>query len=332
MDCLDILEFKCFSEEKDINKVYVEDYLDINSTDLANLADEYSLTGKSLGNQVLTIAKNNVLADLTLSKGNVSVNNSGEMLLNTWIFDSGYSAQNGGVKIMDTSHSQISKIKVVKIQYIPNFSGNFDIVIDDGRNTETITATATIGVINTLELTYETSMKSVIITTLDDSLEFINLKNSDAKSCQPCKEKSRKIVQRGYKDNTTAATAYKFLVEAYLICDSDSLICTALQNNNVKTAFRRVLSYQIGLIVSRKNLTSRRYNETTGVNIDTLNTTIDTLEGKYHEALYGRTKSSAGSFVQVSNGLAKIIYDHLKQSNDYCIQCEAKYYKAQVRF
>jgi hypothetical protein len=106
---LDLIGLKCFSEPL-AGKLYIEDYVGINTTELAMVADEHTLTGRALGEQLLKIAKNKVLGDLSFAQTNVSAKSTVDNMINTYGFNSYVVTGTGGVKKLDTSFLKKSVI------------------------------------------------------------------------------------------------------------------------------------------------------------------------------------------------------------------------------
>ena len=324
MNCLDILNFKCFSEQIDPTKLYVENFVDINSTELSHLADEFTLNGKKLGEQMLLTAQNNVSADIAMINTSLRLNSKVEMVNNKWGFSTGTDTGDKGIRIVNTSNSPYAVINISSIRFKPKFSGTFDILIDYGRDTITHTVTAVANTINVFELDYSSKMTMVTITAINQSKEFFNLVKTD-KSCSSCSGKKYNIIEQGYLNGASNQINAKFIVEAFLSCEITDLVCLAVKNNNIKIVIAKLLAYQLGIDYYTKMLTSTRLNETTTqMTKDDIRTFIDTLEGKYKFFLYGDNRTSYG--------MAKMLENYLKTNNDYCIQCNAKNYVVKATF
>lgn len=322
--CLDLLKFKCFSETIDPNEFYVENFVDINSTELAHLADEFTLTGKKLGEQLLKSAQESVKVDIEMVNTQLRVNSAAEQMRNKYGFTSGYDIGNKGIKVADISNSLYSSILIKSIVFKPNFSGEFDVLIDDGRDPVIKTITAQIGVINNFELDYKTKMKTVKIKAVNEDLEFYKLIKTD-KSCGSCNKHKYHIIEQGIENDLLKDTNYKFIVGAYLVCDTSDLLCTAIQNTNVKLAVIKLMAYSIGIDYYTKMITSTRLNETTtGISPQDLQLFIDRLRSDYKRLLYGDNKTTYG--------FAKILESSLKSNNDWCVQCNASNYISKATF
>lgn len=167
-------------------------------------------------------------------------------------------------------------------------------------------------------------MKSVKVKAVDESLEFYKLVKTDI-SCGSCNRTKYHIVEQGIENDLLKDTNFKFIVGAYLVCDTSNLLCTAIQNTNVKLAIVKLLSYNIGINYYTKMLTSTRLNETTtGIQPADLQLFIDRLRSDYKRLLYGDGK--------ITYGFAKILEGALKTNNDWCVQCNANNYTQKATF
>ena len=323
--CLDnLIKFKCFSETIDNNTIYVENFIDVNSTELSHLADEFTLTGKKLGEQIIKTAVESVNVDILMLNNSVRVNSDVERVKNKFGFDNGFESGNKGIRILNVTNSRYSKIKINSLIFKPNFTGKFDILIDDGRNPITIEADAVTGVICTVNLQYETSMSSVKIKAVDETLLFSKMIKTD-KTCGTCSGHKYNIIEQGFNGAMVVPVNYNFISEAYLICDTSDLVCTAIENKNVKLAIAKLTAIKVGIDYYTKMITSKRLNETT-TNIlpQDLQLFINRLTDEYKKLLHGDGKTTYG--------IGKILTDYLKSSNDFCVKCNAMNYINKATF
>ena len=323
--CLDnLIKFKCFSETIDKNTIYVENFIDVNSTELSHLADEFTLTGKKLGEQIIKTAVESVNVDILMLNNSVRVNSNVERVKNKFGFDNGFESGNKGIRILNVTNSKYSKIKINSLIFKPNFAGKFDILIDDGRNPTTIEADAVTGVICTVNLQYETSMSSVKIKAVDETLLFSKMIKTD-KTCGTCSGHKYNIIEQGFNGAMVVPVNYNFISEAYLICDTSDLVCTAIENKNVKLAIAKLTAIKVGIDYYTKMITSKRLNDTTThILPQDLQLFINRLTDEYKKLLYGDGKTTYG--------IGKILTDYLKSSNDFCVKCNAMNYINKATF
>ena len=323
--CLDnLIKFKCFSETIDKNTIYVENFIDVNSTELSHLADEFTLTGKKLGEQIIKTAVESVNVDILMLNNSVRVNSNVERVKNKFGFDNGFESGNKGIRILNVTNSRYSKIKINSLIFKPNFAGKFDILNHDGKNPITIEADAVTGVICTVNLQYETSMSSVKIKAVDETLLFSKMIKTD-KTCGTCGGHKYNIIEQGFNGAMVVPVNYNFISEAYLICDTSDLVCTAIENKNVKLAIAKLTAIKVGIDYYTKMITSKRLNETT-TNIlpQDLQLFINRLTDEYKKLLHGDGKTTYG--------IGKILTDYLKSSNDFCVKCNAMNYINKATF
>ena len=118
---------------------------------------------------------------------------------------------------------------------------------------------------------------------------------------------------------------YNFISEAYLICDTSDLVCTAIENKNVKLAIAKLTAIKVGIDYYTKMITSKRLNETTThILPQDLQLFINRLTDEYKKLLHGDGKTTYG--------IGKILTDYLKSSNDFCVKCNAMNYINKATF
>jgi hypothetical protein len=322
---LDLIGLKCFSEPL-AGKLYIEDYVGINTTELAMVADEHTLTGRLLGEQLLKIAKNKVLGDLSFAQTNVSAKSTVDNMINTYGFNSYVVTGTGGVKILDTSYSKYSVTSIKEIRFKPKFDGNFIIQLNDGFEVKEYQLTAVKDTICMATLDYSTTRKSVIITNEDSTLEFYNIEDYD-KSCKPCSGKKSNLAQSGVKDGAPSNILYKFVVSASLTCDVSNVVCDLIATNTVKDLLTNVIAIQFGIEFYNKLSHSRRINEMT-VTQESAQNFIGVLNTQYREKMFGINEYGK----KTTKGMVDILHAELSKSSDWCVICEAQNFKASARF
>ena len=131
-DCLkDLIKFRDFCDTNYTGK-FVNDFVDINSTILANLANENELTGKQFGENLINSAFENVLSDLFSSNGDLVFSHAVEKLNYDGRFVGSQSVNNAGVILRNITNSELAVIQIDGVRLKPLFDGNFTVVVDDG--------------------------------------------------------------------------------------------------------------------------------------------------------------------------------------------------------
>lgn len=322
---LDLIGLKCFSEPL-AGKLYIEDYVGINTTELAMVADEHTLTGRTLGEQLLKISKNKVLGDLTFAQTNVSAKNTLDKMINTYGFNNYVVSGTGGIKIIDTSYSKYSVTSITEIIFKPKFTGKFNIHINDGFEIKEYEVDAIQDQICIATIDYSTTKKSVTITNEDPTLEFYNIEDFD-KSCKPCSGKKSNLAQTGVKDGSPSNILYKYIISASLSCDISNVICDLIFTPATKELLTNVIAIKFGIEFYTKLMQSRRINEMT-ITKESAENFIGSLNTQYREKMFGVNEYGK----KTTNGLVDLLHKELSRSSDWCVICEANNFKATARF
>jgi hypothetical protein len=322
---LDLIGLKCFSEPLAGN-LYIEDYVGINTTELAMVADEHTLTGRALGEQILKISKNKVLGDLAFAQTNVSAKSTVDNMINTYGFNNYVVTGTGGVKIIDTSYSKYSVTSIKEIRFKPKFDGLFTIQLNDGFEIKEYQLNAVKDTICMASLDYSTTRKSVIITNEDPLLEFYNIEDFD-KSCKPCSGKKSNLAQSGVKDGAPSNILYKFIISASLTCDISGVLCDLIFTSTTKNLLTNIIAIQFGIEFYTKLMQSRRINEMT-VTQESAQNFIGVLNTQYREKMFGINEYGK----KTTKGMVDILHEELSKSSDWCVKCEAQNFKASARF
>lgn len=330
MDCLnDIIKFKSLCTTEYIGR-YVEDFVQVDSVLLENLANESEITGKKYGNSIIESATQSVLADIYTSYGNVILENSVETLAFSGNFNS-LVMKGGGFSIRDLTSSTMTKLQIKSLRIKPLFDGDFTVVIDDGISIEEYNFTAS----NTIEASYvvdyETKSKLVKVYGKDSNQEFSQI-TAVNKGCSSCSGNKYNMTLQPLKNGSPSNVYSTMIPEAYLMCDASNFICLLLKNAVIKQAIIKAIAIQSGIVVYERLMLSTRFNDkTVNINKEAAEMYLNTLVGKYQEYVFGVNYASG---VKRANNipLTELIKRNIKSIRDICVSCNASFQTSTVIF
>lgn len=328
MICLDeLLNIRNYCEP---NKegLYLDNFVDVPLSLLAQLANDSEQTGKKYGKNLIAGAVQELQADISLSvsdgysiKDVVYQYNSNCQFTNTY-------ASGFGISLTNFYKSNFAELVVPNIAYKPNFNGDFTLVITDGTVTKTYVATAQQGVVNNLSVDFKTKEKNVKIYAQDASLEFSVL-NCTSTSCGSCAAKrGTYITVTGYNGSTNISTAAGFIPNVYIQCNMENIICAIV--NKYKQLFAKALAYKVAELVYTRLLISPRMNDSTlNIDQDNVKLYLNTITAKYRELIHG---SKAAYSQAPAKGIIDIMRASYKTLNDPCISCASSVFSSTALF
>jgi hypothetical protein len=316
MECLkDILKFRdnC---DADYKGKFVNDFIEVNNTILANLANDNELTGKQYGQNLINSAIENVLSDLYTSTGNLVFTNSIEKLHYDGRFVGSTPISNSGVIIRDVSSSELTVIQLESLRIKPLFDGDFTIVVDNGIESKEFDFVAENGIETTFQIDYSTNKKVVKIFAKDTTLKFAQ-STLNKTTCSGCSGKKFNLTAQGLLNMQPKADAPTLIPSAYLTCDASFIICTLLKNPLIKQVFLKAVSLSVGASLFDRLSLSNRLNDTTlNINSEAVALYHNTLVAKYQETMFGDKKNNVTSFTNM-------VKSNLKLSKDICVNCNS---------
>lgn len=322
MDCLkDLIKFRNHCDV-DYKGKYVNDFIEVDNTILANLANENELTGKQYGQNLIDAATEKVLADLYTSTGNAVFSHSIEKLNYDGRFVGSTPIANSGVIIRDVTNSELTVIQLESVRIKPLFDGDFTIVVDNGIESTEFDFVAVNGVEMDYKLDYKTNKKTVKIFAKDTTLKFAQSILSKT-TCSSCNGKKFNLSAQSLFNMQPKADPPSIIPIAYLSCDAENLICVILKNKTIKQIFLKALSLAIGVSLFDRLSLSNRLNDTTlNINSDAVSAYRNKLEVDYQETMFGVNYASG---VNRSNimPLTNIVKSNLKVSSDICVNCNS---------
>jgi hypothetical protein len=327
MNCLDLVKLKDYCDAS-YTGPFVSDYVDVSNIMLAHLANDAEQTGKEFGESLINGAIEQVKADCLLSasqgykfQGIVYHYN------NTCKFTDTYT--NWGTQLNSFYRSANSTINIGSITYKANFSGAFNIVIDDGSGTLVIhPAMATAGMEVATPITYSTKQRLVRIYAEDPSLLFAMLSCQQG-GCGSCASKRGIYISaQGWNRTSVTSQPSGFSVQAFIACDEEALMCAII--GKYAALFQKAIAYQVGIRAYTRLLITPRLNDTTlNINEDNAKVYLNTLEAKYRELMFGSAQAYGNA---ATTGIIQVMRQSYKGLNDMCVVCDAQVNTATVIF
>lgn len=321
-NCLsNLLKFRDFCDTNYTGK-YVNDFVDVNSTILANLANENELTGKQFGENLIQSGFENALSDLLSSNGDLVFSSAVEKLNYDGRFVGSQSANNSGVILRNVTTSELSNIQIDGARLKPLFDGNFTIVIDNGTEQEEFEFVGQNGVETNFQFEYKTKAKVVKIFIKETNLNFAQA-TMNKTTCGSCSGKKFNIVAQTIIGLQPKSEPSIIIPSAFLICDPTDLICVLIKNPLFKQVFLKAVALQVGVALYDRLSLSNRLNDTTlNINSEAVSLYHNTLVGKYQETMFGLNFASG---VQRSNvrPLVHLMKSSITNLKDICVNCNA---------
>jgi hypothetical protein len=318
LTCLDILKIKDYCDPTETGP-FVSDFVDVNNILFAHLADPDEQTGKAYALELLESAKAEIEADLLLSASDgYSVKNVVYHYANTCRFSDSYVAT-WGVSITNFYRSPNSVLNIPTINFKPEFTGSFNLVIDDGKTKTIIPATATEKIENTIAVDYKTTEKTVRIYAEDPTLKFA-LQSCTTGGCGSCASKRGIFVSAtGWNGSAVTSQPSGFIPTAFISCNLDAVICNVIKN--YKPLIAKALAYKVGIDVYNRLLISPRMNDSTlNIDGDAARSYLNTLVAKYRELMFGSAQAYGNA---ATTGIISVIRQSFKTMNDPCVECRA---------
>ena len=330
MDCLqNIIAFKSYCDTTYKGR-YVEDFVQVNSILLANLANESELSGKEYGDGIIDSATQSVLSDIYTSYGNTILENTVENLAFTGYFNA-LNLAGGGFSLRDLSGSTMTKMIIKSFKTKPLFDGNFTVMIDDGREIKSFDFIAQNNVEGIYSLEYETPQKIVKMYVSDSSRIFSQI-TATHKTCGSCSGTKYNLALQPLKNGQPTNIYSTFIPEAFIVCDSSGFICKLLQNPVIKQALIKAIAIQCGISIYERLLLSPRMNDSTlNINKEAAELYLNTLVGKYQEFLFG-TNFASGVSKANNIPLTELIKRNIKAFRDICVSCNSSFQTSTVIF
>jgi len=321
-DCLsNLLKFRNFCDTNYTGK-YVNDFVDVNSTILANLANENELTGKQFGENLIVAGFENALSDLLSSNGDLVFSAAVEKLNYDGRFVGSQSSNNSGVILRNVTTSELSNIQIDGARLKPLFSGEFTIVLDDGIESEEFVFAGENGVEANFQFDYKTKSKVVKILIKETELNFAQA-TMQKTTCSNCTGKRFNLVAQTIVNLQPNSEPSIIIPSAFLICDPTDLICVLVKNPLFKQVFLKAVALQVGINLYDRLSLSNRLNDTTiNINAEAVSMYHNTLVGKYQETMFGLNFASG---VQRSNvrPLVHLMKSSITNLKDICVNCNA---------
>lgn len=322
IDCLNnLLRFRGYCESGYTGK-YINDFVDVNSTILANLANENELTGKQFGENLIQAGFENALSDLMSSNGELVFSSAVEKLNYDGRFVGSQSANNSGVILRNITNSELSLIQIDGARLKPLFDGNFTIVIDNGTESEEFEFVGENGVEANFQFEYKTKAKVVKIFIKETALNFAQA-TMNKTTCGSCSGKKFNIVAQTIVGLQPKSEPSIIIPSAFLVCDATDMICVLLKNPLFKQVFLKAVALQVGVALYDRLSLSNRLNDTTlNINEEAVSMYHNTLVAKYQETMFGMNYASGQARSNV-RPLVQLMRLSLTNLKDICVNCNA---------
>jgi hypothetical protein len=319
MNCLnDLIKFKDYCDANQAGP-FVSDFVDVSTVFLAHLANDSEQSGKEYANSLIQGAREQVYADILLSASNgYSINSVVYHYNNTCRFSETYT--NWGIALTNYFRSSNSKIHLSEIRFKADFTGQFNIVVDDGVTQTVFSADAIQRQEVVLPVEYSTINKQIKIYAQDSALKFAMLSCSSG-GCGSCAAKRGVYIQQqGYNRSSLNTQPSGFIPSAYIACDMDSVMCNVI--NRHRALFSKALAYKVGIMAYMRFLITPRLNDTTlNIDRDAVQLYLNTLEAKYKELMWGSVPAYGNAS---TTGIIKIMQDSYRSLNDQCVVCSSQ--------
>lgn len=316
-----LLKFRDFCDTNYTGK-YVNDFVDVNSTILANLANENELTGKQFGENLIKSGFENALSDLLSSNGDLIFSAAVEKLNYDGRFVGSQSANNSGVILRNITNSELSVIQIDGARLKPLFDGNFTIVIDDGIEAKEFEFVGQNGIEANFQFEYKTKAKVVKIFIKQTALNFAQA-TMNKTTCGSCTGKKFNIIAQTIVNQQPKSEPSIIIPSAHLICDPTDLICVLIKNPLFKQVFLKSVALQVGVTLYDRLSLSNRLNDTTlNINSEAVSLYHNTLVAKYQETMFGLNYASGQARSNV-RPLVQLMGLNIKGMKDICVNCNA---------
>ena len=315
--CLNnLLKFRDFCETTYTGK-YVNDFIDVNSTILANLANENELTGKQFGENLINSAFENVLSDLFTANSDLVFSSAVEKLSYEGNFVGSQSVNNSGVILRNIANSDLSLIEIDGARLKPLFTGVFTIVVNNGISDTEFAFNASNGVEANYQFKYSTKEKVVNVFIKETNLNFAQATMTKT-TCGSCSGKSFNIIAQSIVGLVPKSEPPILIPSAFLACDASDIICVLIKNPMFKQAFLKAVALQVGVNLYDRLSLSNRLNDTTlNINSDAVSMYHNTLVAKYQEIVFGSGNRSS------VRSLGQLMKSSIVNLRDICINCNA---------
>ncbi|MFA9213891.1 MAG: hypothetical protein ACEQSR_08600 [Candidatus Methylacidiphilales bacterium] len=327
-NCLvDTLQIKGLCEPKDCKALYLNDFVDINVKDLANLANSEELSGYAFGESLLKRASIKVISAVQqMMPQNYSLNRSIETSCSTCEFNS-LTGSGNGIIVRNTTGSTSSITNISQLRISTQNTGLEAIVIDDGL-TQTLYPVNLNGGEQSLEIpNYSTSQKLIKIYFQNQNVVLNAVVCATASGCGCGGTKSsnepKGYAIAGLTNGVESSTQYGFLPCITTSCSFDYLICNLAKTNKILVAEAMALSIHVDVL--NRQINSDRLNKKTLVDADLISEYRDMQVRKFDEVLFGRLD---GYGKPQRAGIKDVISDTLRHSHDSCVMCVATNYSA----
>ncbi len=307
---------------------FLSDFVEVSTTMLAQLANEEDLTGKAYGDRLIASAIEQVKADVQLSAmDGYAVKDTVYTYSNACTFTNNHS--NWGVILNNFHRSAYSTMFIPTIRFKANFTGEFNLVLHDGKVATVFIAEAVAGQEVSIEVAYSTKMPNVKIYA-EDATKTFALLQCPTTTCSSCSANKQGIYiqSQGWNRVTPSNQPCGFIPTAYLACSADEVLCNGVNRN--RPLFAKAIALKAGALAYTRLLLSTRMNDTTlNIDLDAARTYLNTLEGKYRELMFGSAQAYGNAS---TNGIIYVIRQGLKSGNDTCIACNAQVYTSTATF
>lgn len=338
IDCLNgLVKIKglCGVSTDAADQMYFHQFVSgIPTTWLSSLVDSKYTTGEQLADEITQNATFSLNSQLQLLKntGNtIRLNN--DSFCNNCEFAMARLSSGNGISIQKLVNSSNSFISISKLKVKTNFTGNTNILINDGEHIKTIAVSLTAGQIDIFPiLEYKSYKQSVRIYFSDPTIQayYVDCPKTSGCGCSGSQNTvvSKKFIITGWDGNNITSDQYGIQPCITVGCDSDNLICNLIGLN--KYIIAQYISYQIAKdIIERLLMSTNLVEEKLKLDAEMLKEKLSTIAVAQDTLLNGR---KAGYNLSGSIGIADLIESYMKNGNDECVTCNTTFSKATASF
>jgi hypothetical protein len=233
-------------------------------------------------------------------------------------FYSNATAQGTGIIVKNMSNSRFTSIIIDSLKIKTTTSGEFSVVIDDGKTNKTITQTFTANEeLSIINIGYETTEKKVKIYFSDPTVALPAIAcpaNSTCGCGGSPKTLATDVIVSGLVNGVESSSQYGILPCVKIRCSYDDIICDLV--NASPRIFGLAELYLIASKAFEENAQSLRVNRTASYDKEEKQSMSEYYYELYRDRFMGNTKKGI-------LGVAQVVNQNLKNIKDKCVSCDS---------
>lgn len=318
MECLtNLVSLKNIGATSSTPLFWMDDIEGIDRSALDQLTKAVNGSGKYFGLDIIESASRYLITDMeTLIPQGYAIKSSLNSFCNTCTytaFNSG--AAKTGVVVKNISTSKNAYLSVDSLKVMVGSSGDYTIVLDDGRSSKTIATSFVSGTEKIItNISYKTAATSVKIYFEEPGVLVQALSCPVSKGCGCSGKKaaggSTDITVKGLLGDQEFTTQYGFVPCASIVCSLDNVLCTVVNQQprlfGLALLYRSAARYFSEFQVTQRNNRNASFDEEQKLSL------ADRYLALYYERLRGSKNVK---------GIADNMAAALSNVNDPCVEC-----------